>query len=123
MKILKLLGPLGWLIDPISKVANEIAKWKQKEADAKTEAERIAAQERIRTLEIRQSELARDPFAPLIRAAFAFPFVIYINKLVLWDKVMKLGTTDPLTGVLPGILSGIVTFYFLSAVKNLWGRK
>jgi hypothetical protein len=42
-----------------------------------------------------------------IWAAFAFPLALYFNKIVIYDKMLGWGTTDPLTG-LAGEWAGII---------------
>ncbi len=50
-------------------------------------------------------------YTAIIRPLLALPVIIYFWKVIVWDKVLGLGTTDPLTGMIadwPGI---IVTAY------------
>lgn len=48
----------------------------------------------------------------LPRPMFAFIFVAYIGKCVLWDKVLGWGTTDPLSPELDWALRIVLTGYF-----------
>jgi hypothetical protein len=48
----------------------------------------------------------------LPRPLFAFIFVIYIGKCVIWDKVLGLGSTDALSPELANIEMIIVGGYF-----------
>jgi len=48
----------------------------------------------------------------IIRPLAALPVVIYIWKVVVWDKVMGLGTTDAITGEVATWAGVIVTTYF-----------
>ena len=48
----------------------------------------------------------------LPRPLFAYIFVIYIGKCVVWDKVLGLGSTDPLGTELVNIMYIVVTGYF-----------
>jgi hypothetical protein len=48
----------------------------------------------------------------LPRPALAMIFVIYIGKCVLWDKVLGLGSTDPLSPELANIEMIVITGYF-----------
>jgi hypothetical protein len=95
-------------------------------ADAKTEAERIAADERIATLEAQQAILLSEQQSWMtrwVRPAFAFPFVVYIWKLVLWDKVLGWGATDPLSDNLTQIMMLIIGAYFVGrSVEKVWKR-
>src|SRR4051812_23157821 len=38
-------------------------------------------------------------YTAIIRPLLAFPLIIYLWKVIVWDKVMGLGTTDPITGM------------------------
>lgn len=46
------------------------------------------------------------------RPLFAFIFVIYVGKCVVWDKVLGLGSTDPLSPDLANIEMIIIGGYF-----------
>lgn len=48
----------------------------------------------------------------LPRPMFAFIFLIYIGKCVLWDKVLGWGSTDPLSPELANIEMVIIGGYF-----------
>jgi hypothetical protein len=93
-------------------------------------ATRIAIQEITAEIEARKAQAAIIRaeqgwwLTALIRPALAMPFVVYVWKVVVYDKVLKLGTTDPLTGdtaIWGGVIIG---FYFLvrSAEKIARGR-
>ena len=51
-------------------------------------------------------------YTSLPRPLFAFIFVIYIGKCVVWDKVLGLGSTDALSPELTNIEMIIVGGYF-----------
>jgi hypothetical protein len=51
-------------------------------------------------------------YTALPRPMFAFIFVIYIGKCVLWDKVLGWGSTDPLSPELANIEMIIIGGYF-----------
>jgi len=48
----------------------------------------------------------------IIRPLAALPMVIYIWKVIVWDKVLGLGSTDPITGDVGAWAGVIVTTYF-----------
>ena len=52
-------------------------------------------------------------YTAMVRPLFAFPFIIYDAKLVIWDKVLALGTTDPLSSDLLKIEMIIIGAYFI----------
>lgn len=51
-------------------------------------------------------------FTALPRPLFAFAFVIYVWKLVVWDKVLGLGSTDALSPELSQWAMIIISAYF-----------
>lgn len=114
-----LIGGLrGWL-DPIGKIVGSIADAKVAHRNAQTEEERIASQERINALNARRDILLATSRADRwIRAAFALPFIIYNAKLVVWDKVLALGSTDPLSNELFQIEMICIGFYFLYEITS-----
>ena len=114
-----ILGAIrGWL-DPIGKIVGEIADAKVALRNAQTEDERIASQERIASLNARRDVLlASSRLDKWIRAGFALPFVIYNAKLVVWDKVLALGVTDPLSSDLKEIEMMCIGFYFLYEITS-----
>lgn len=50
-------------------------------------------------------------YTAIIRPLLAFPIVIYLWKVIVWDKVLGLGSTDPLTGMITDWAGIIVTAY------------
>lgn len=119
---------LAWLlglIDPITRITNAIVAYKTKIADAKTERERIESEERIGVLEARRAVLVAESGSRLnsiMRAAFALPFIIYNAKLVIWDKVLSLGTTDPLSAELFQVEIACIGFYFLYDMTKIFKK-
>ena len=47
-----------------------------------------------------------------IEKLFAYITLIYYAKLIIWDKVFGLGTTDPLTGWVLWAANLVIGFYF-----------
>ncbi len=50
-------------------------------------------------------------YTAIIRPLLALPVIIYLWKVIVWDKVLGLGTTDPLTGTVAEWAGLIVTTY------------
>lgn len=94
--------------------------------EAKTDSERLAQDERIKRLSARQEVILAaqgDPVERFVRIGFALPFVIYLWKVVLWDKVLKLGVTDPLSPELSTIMMIVLGGYFVdTAVRRVFRR-
>lgn len=47
-----------------------------------------------------------------VRPAFALPFVLFTWKIVVWDKILGWGTTDPLDPRMWGVFMAVVISYF-----------
>ena len=85
-------------------------------------SERIAADLASRELAVeqRERELATQVviaeqgrwYTALPRPLFAFAFVVYVWKVVVWDKVLGWGVTDPLSPELSSWALLILTAYF-----------
>ncbi len=82
---------------------------------AMNDAERIAADVTIARLEARRaSQAIGGRWITLVQIAWALPFVIYNAKLIVWDKVLGWGVTDPLSPELYTLQSVIVGFFFVT---------
>jgi hypothetical protein len=114
------LAWLGNLIGgPFAKAA--VAAYKAKLSSENT-SEKIAADLAARELSVEQREKEIDAqvviaeqgkwYTALPRPLFAFAFVIYVWKVVVWDKVLGLGVTDPLSGDVAQWAMIVLTAYF-----------
>jgi len=86
-------------------------------------------------VEARERELATQVviaeqgrwYTALPRPLFAFAFVIYCWKAVVWDKVFGLGSTAALSGDVSQWATVVLTAYFggrsLEKVARILGRK
>ncbi len=95
-----MLALLMSLINPLAKVTTELIFAKTKQANATTDQQRIEADVAIVQLEAQQQLLIAEQATRAtrwIRPLFALPFIIYNLKVVVWDKVLGLGTTDVLS--------------------------
>jgi len=110
-----LKGLLG-LADPISKIADaRIAA-----TNATTEQERIASEERARTLELRRDVLVKEAgqsnVNAFVRLFLAAPVGIVLWKVFVWDKALgqwTQGRTDALSPELWHVVTVVLGFYFL----------
>src|SRR5438105_993566 len=50
-------------------------------------------------------------YTAIIRPLLAFPIIIYFWKVIVWDKVLGFGTTDPITGMIADWTGIILTAY------------
>jgi hypothetical protein len=110
---------LSWIFkffDPISRITDKIVELQIKKADAKTEQERIAADERTKALEAKRAVLVAEAglgVNAFMRTLIALGPTVYLLKIFIWDKVLKLGVTDNLSDDLWKVVVAVVGFYFL----------
>jgi hypothetical protein len=50
-------------------------------------------------------------YTAIIRPLLALPVIIYFWKVIVWDKVLGLGSTDPITGMIADWTGMILTAY------------
>jgi hypothetical protein len=66
-------------------------------------------------------------YTALPRPLFAFAFIIYVWKVVVFDKVLGLGATDPLSGDVAQWAMIVLTAYFggrsIEKVARILARK
>ncbi len=129
---------LGWLGNllggPFAKAAVDAYRAK---LSAENTSEKIAADLAGRELAVeqREAEVATQVviaeqgrwYTALPRPLFAFAFVIYVWKVVVWDKVLGWGSTDALSGELSQWALIVLTAYFggrsLEKVARILARK
>lgn len=113
----------SWLASGgLAAIGRELRAAHEAKLRAANDSERIAADVRIRGLEARQASILAaqgDRFERWVRIAFAVPFVVYIWKLVLWDKVLGLGATDALSPMLADIMWIVIGGYFLVSTARV----
>lgn len=115
---------LSLVLPTIGSLGGKIADAKIAAAQAATDKEKIAADERVKTLEAKRDALVASPGIgnSIMRALYGLPPAIYLGKLYVWDKVLGLGTTDTLSPELWNILWTIVGFYFLDHTVRIFRR-
>lgn len=108
---------LPGLFQTINSITNAIANEKIAQLKATTEEDKLASQERINTLEAKRAAMLADSqhssLDMWVRAGLAVGPSAYITKIFLWDKVLKMGVTDPVTPDQWQVLMAVVGFYFL----------
>ncbi len=133
-----IFGPIGDLISiipnafrTVDNITNAIANERIAVLNAKTEEERIHAEERLKALQSRQSlQEAESKVSNTniwVRAVAASPVIVIVWKLMVWDKVIgsfvgcsqapkgtcQIFTTDPLDDNQWKIIGVVYGFYFL----------
>jgi len=130
-----ILGWLGNLLGgPFAKAAVDAYRAK---LTAENTSEKIAADLVAREMAVEQRECELSAqlvvseqgrwYTALPRPLFAFAFIIYVWKVVVWDKVLGLGTTDALSGDMSQWAMIVLTAYFggrsLEKVARILARK
>ena len=107
----------SWLLGGgIAAIGKELRQAHKDRLDAANEADRIDADIRVATLEAQQAVLIAEQGSWMtrwIRPAIAFPFILYLWKLILWDKILGWGVTDNLSTELHAIMGAVIGAYFL----------
>lgn len=110
----------------IGSIADRIASAYEAKQKATTDREKVAADERIKTLEARRDVLVAESGSrinSLIRILFALPPAVYLAKIFVYDKVLGWGVTDPLSDELEQILWVVIGFFFLQSTAERFRRK
>ncbi|MFG1414075.1 hypothetical protein V5G24_23520 [Xanthobacter sp. VTT E-85241] len=115
-------------------VVDKILDALNKRVDAQTEDQRIRSQVTIEAIksEVAAQQAGRDLiiaeqgrwYSALPRPLFAGIFILYVGKVVVWDKVLALGTTDPLSPEMTNLMGIIVGAYFggrtIEKIASTW---
>ena len=132
--MLALLGLIPGLFNTVNGITNAISNERLKLIDAKTDQQKIAAQERISSLQAKRdvmiAESGSSKINALMRATIGASVAVVVAKLLVWDKVIGsfagcagpggrgmdgCGTfaTDLLDTNQWGIITAAIGFYFL----------
>lgn len=88
----------------------------QAKLSAENDSQKISADLQIHNLEIQRDiilQAQKDKFERWVRILFALPFIVYLWKLVIWDKVIGLGATDALSPTLENVMWTVIGGYFV----------
>ena len=106
----------------IQSIASEMQQTKRAIALAENDADKVELEERSKILqtqlEVKERAQATFGAATLMRAGFALPFMAYLWKLIVYDKIIMggLASTDALGQNEADLMKLIVSFYFLSEI-------
>jgi len=112
-----------WWLTGIRGIAKALEKWQGKLADAKTEQERIRAQAMVDLNTNRLNAQTRGDMTWLpkgMRALSYTPFVLFLWKVIVWDKLLGWGVTDDLSPHLWQTFYVMLGFYFLTDVTRVF---
>ena len=113
---------LAWLASLIGgPIINALIEGYKAKLDAANTHDRIAADLAAKDIEAEISARKEASatiiaeqgrwYTAIIRPLLALPIIIYFWKVIVWDKVLGLGATDPLTGMVSDWAGTIVTAY------------
>lgn len=109
---------VGWLTGGgLGGIASELRQAHKDKLSAANDGDRIAADITIAQLTARQGALINGKGAwvsKLVQAMYAAPFLVYNGKVIVWDKVLGLGVTDPLGQYEQNLGIMVAGFYFLT---------
>ena len=100
----------------VSEITGSIRQMRKDKLDAQNAEQRIELDKEIAGLENRRAVLiaeAKSNWNVAVRAMFAFPFIVFLNKVIIYDKVLGLGATDDLSRDLWNIMMIVVGFFFV----------
>lgn len=115
---------LSLVMGGIPSIVREIAQAKNNLENAKTDREKVFAEERVKALEAKRDVLvseSRTPWNHIARFTLLAPFAFYLTWVTAWDKIackwfldQTQCTTDPLSDWLSAIAMMIIGFYFVT---------
>ncbi len=112
-----MLGFLLGLVNPLAAIGQQLATAYAQRQNAQTEQARIAADERIRSLEAQRDVVIAASvndkwWSP--RTLMGWSVAIHVFKIIVFDTVLGLGVT-PNPGVIVGdIVKVVIGFYFIA---------
>ena len=111
----------------IAAIGGELRAAYEAKLNAQTDQQKLAAEETIARLEAQQSILIAEQgrwLTAWVRPMIALPFVLYLWKLIIWDKVLGWGATDDLSPNLWNMMTVVVGAYFLTRpIETVLRRK
>lgn len=117
-----LLGLIPGALTTINGITNAISNEKIAALNATTDQERIASLERVSTLQAQRDALIastnRSSLDIWLRTAFAIGPLTYLSKIFIYDKVLALGSTDPLDPNLWYVVMSIIGYLTVSQFRK-----
>jgi hypothetical protein len=115
---------LGWFTGGgLNSIVSELGEAHARKLNAKNNSERIKAEEEINALNARKEVLIKGKWAGLntvVTFIFAAPYALYLWKLIVWDKILKAGTTDSLGEFEMMVAPIVIGYFFLTkGIKGL----
>ena len=124
--MLALLGLIPGLFTTISGITNAISNEKIAALNATTDQERVAAEERVTTLQAQRDVLVADSAHSnldiWVRTIIASGPAFILCKIFFYDE-LGFGTTSiPSSSPLWNVIMAVVGFYFLTSAISIWSK-
>lgn len=114
---------LSWLSSgALGTIAKSLEQAHRDKLNAQTDKAKLEADIKISELEAQRAVILQaqsDRVERWVRVLFALGPVIYFNKIFIWDKVLGLGATDPLSPELNHVAMIILGGYFLVSTARI----
>ena len=109
---------LSWLTGGgIKAIGEQLRGAYEAKLKATNDHEKLQAEETIARLEAQQSILLAEQgrwLTAWVRPAIAAPFVVFLWKIIIWDKVLGYGATDNLSPELWEMMKWVISAYILT---------
>ena len=113
-----MLAILKWLTGGvIENVTDKLANAYEAKLKAETDSEKLQADITISQLEARQRVLVAEQkrwYTAWIRPLLAFPVVLYVWKIIVYDTILQLGVTPNPGEIVNWIVVTTIGAYFLT---------
>ena len=126
---------MGWLgiisqllgfAPSIASIANKIADTRVALAKTDNDRERDRLNAELAMLEnkaqLQAKESEHTSLNVIMRCGFAFPIIIVLWKILVWDQTLQLGSTPDLGDKVWNLIYIVASFYFLHSVTQLLKR-
>lgn len=124
------------LVNPLAAVAKEIAHWQFAKEQAKTDKERIYAEERLGMAQARRDALMKaadlqageakvSPINIIMRAVLTVPVAMVLFKVLAWDIALGQwtgGRTDKIAIEVWAVIASVIGFYFVTDMVEMINR-
>jgi hypothetical protein len=112
-----LLGLLPTLSNTINGITNAISNERVAAINARTDEEKVASDERIKSLEAKRdvliAEVGHSNWDLIIRVIMSVGPAFYLSKILIFDAALHLGSTDKVAPEIWNYITAVVGFYFL----------
>ena len=117
---------LSWVTGGgISSITGAIRDMRKDALDAGNTERRIELEKAVAVMESRKAVLvaeAKGNWNVFFRILLAFPFAVFVWKVIIYDKVLARGATDNLSPELWNLMMVVYGFYFVYETAALFKR-